>query len=83
MWLIETVHISNSPALLSLVKHPYRIFGLQRLVLLALQLESYAEGLDHVIVLRYKFACTGECIRLSASSSPLHCGFILSSVWED
>lgn len=52
MWLIETVHISNSPALLSLVKHPYRIFGLQRLVLLALQLESYAEGLDHVIVLK-------------------------------
>lgn len=43
---------------------------------LALQLESYAEGLDHVIVLRYKFACTSEGVRLS--SSPLQCGFILS-----
>ena len=81
MWLIETVHKSNFQALLSLVKHPYRIFGLQRLTSLALQLENYAEGLDHVIVLRYKFACTSECVRLS--SSPLQCGFILSPVWED
>lgn len=32
-------------------------FGLQRLTSLALQLESYAEGLERAIVLRHKFVC--------------------------
>lgn len=55
---MQWIHRNNINPVLQpcLIKLRYRTFGFHQLTTLAVPLESYAESLKLVIVLRYKFA---------------------------